>query len=281
MARPKFEPTNEDKKIAQKYKDLRESMIKKNGKKFSYRDLAIALINEPNYAARIFEIESASAQPSIRDMKLYHDYFKVPYEYLLGETNSLNYENMVIGKDLGLSDEVINAFKLWKSESPKCNIVFVLNQIFKLGYGYSFFNVLNHYFYGECNEIQIRELNRFGMNYVKSSEISAIGNDITKVISISKSDLEYIFQHKLYDFLADIKKKLKENKFECESEMYNGFDTNACLSEHYNDLDGIINDKDFTEYLSKIRRNTNGLHSTTKTKRRQNLVHNKGSKGQR
>ena len=67
--------------------------------------------------------------------------------------------------------------------------------------------------------------------------------------------------------LKEIKQELKIKGLECESELYNGFDTNACISEFYENLDDTITDKDFTEYLKKIRSSNNGKHSTKKKQR--------------
>ena len=203
---------------------------------------------------QISELENGKRLPSINELKAYSRFFNVPMEYLLGESDSRYYKNMMASKDLGLSDEVVNALKLWIEKSPKCNIVFVLNQIFKIGYGYSFLNALSHYFYGECSGLFVSE----GFSLYSDDKIQAIGNDGIKSILINKNDIEYIFQQKLYDLLKEIKQELKTKKLECKSELYNGFDTNACLSEFYKNLDETISDKDFAKYLSKIRSYENG-----------------------
>ncbi|GBF22917.1 hypothetical protein tpqmel_0321 [Candidatus Gastranaerophilus sp. (ex Termes propinquus)] len=111
MARPKFIPTKEDRKIAKKFKALRISQRKENGKTFTYRDLAIALTGEVNYSTRIFDIEATSAQPSLRDLKLYRSYFNTSYEYLLGETEVMRPEDVDISKKLGLSGDAIRGIK--------------------------------------------------------------------------------------------------------------------------------------------------------------------------
>ena len=46
--------------------------------------------------------------PSFETIKAYHDYFKVPYETLLGESEAMEVQNVSISKETGLSDEAIN-----------------------------------------------------------------------------------------------------------------------------------------------------------------------------
>lgn len=265
MARVKY------KTIKERFRALREELNTYE------KDCTQDMLSKQIYIQKpqISELENGKRLPSINELKAYSRFFNAPMEYLLGESDSRDYNNTMTTKELGLSDEVINALKLWKEKSPKCNIIYVLNQIFKLGYGYSFFNALSRYFYGECNKFL---MSGKGFKMLTDNKVQIVGKDLSKSTTLTNKGVERIYQYELYDLLSEIKKQLKENKFECESEMYNGFDTNACLSEHYNDLDEIINDKDFAEYINSIRRNTNGLHSTTKTKKRQNLVHNKGSK---
>ena len=221
---------------------------------------------------QISELENGKRLPSINELKAYSKFFNVPMEYFIGESDSRYYNNITTTKDLGLSDDVVNALKLWKEKAPKCNIIFILNQIFKIGYGYSFLNALSHYFYGVCREIQMTEYKTEGeilkFNEIKGNSINILGESSAKLSSINKKDIEYIFQQKLYDLLSIIKKELNTQGLECESELYNGFDSNACLSEFYENLDETITDKKFVEYLNNIRSIKNGKHSTKKKQRR-------------
>lgn len=207
---------------------------------------------------QISELENGKRLPSINELLAYSRRFKAPMEYLLGMTNNRYYQNITTGNKLGLSDEVINALKLWIEKSPKCNIIFILNHIFKIGYGYAFLNALSHYFYGECSGLLVTD----ECSLFTEKDIQAIGKDFAKSITINKKDLEYIFQQKLYDLLSEIKKKLKTDNFQCESELYNGFDSDAYLSEYCEDIDNTINDNDLKKYLNKIRSTQNGTCST-------------------
>ncbi len=48
---------------------------------------------------------------SIYTLKRYHEYFDVPYETLLGESDALKRENVDISSELGLTDEAIDTIK--------------------------------------------------------------------------------------------------------------------------------------------------------------------------
>ncbi len=50
-------------------------------------------------------------EPSLNTIRAYHDYFKVPYNTLLGESSSLVEQNVKINQELGLSDECISTIK--------------------------------------------------------------------------------------------------------------------------------------------------------------------------
>lgn len=61
--------------------------------------------------SRISQLERGNCTPSFAELVAYHDRFKVPYEYLFGESTSRHYENQTISKELGLSDDAIYKLK--------------------------------------------------------------------------------------------------------------------------------------------------------------------------
>lgn len=83
---------------------LRKELVE-NGKELTQKQLSKKIgISQK----RISNLENGK-EPSISEMKAYHDFFNVPYEYLLGELGATRYhENLRIGKELGLSDKAIN-----------------------------------------------------------------------------------------------------------------------------------------------------------------------------
>lgn len=90
--------------LGEKFKGLREEILNDKGKVCTQRELAKIL--EIPYS-RICDIEKGNRPASITELKAYKSYFNAPYEYMLGETENRHYENMLIGKDLGLSDDAI------------------------------------------------------------------------------------------------------------------------------------------------------------------------------
>jgi len=55
--------------------------------------------------------------PDIYNFQKLVEFFGIPYEYLLGDTNSRAKENIDISNNLGLSDEAIETLKNWVKES--------------------------------------------------------------------------------------------------------------------------------------------------------------------
>jgi transcriptional regulator with XRE-family HTH domain len=107
------------KSVKEIYRELRikNTYNSDKDKYFTVRELAKKMTDDESYSSRISQIENGSAKPSIADMKYYHRYFKVPYEYLLGETINPNYENMTLSNELGLSDEAIQRLKKYNELS--------------------------------------------------------------------------------------------------------------------------------------------------------------------
>ena len=62
-------------------------------------------------APKISELENGRRNASLSELKAYHKYFNVPYEYLLGESKSRHYENMALSDELGLTGDSIEHLK--------------------------------------------------------------------------------------------------------------------------------------------------------------------------
>lgn len=258
------------KTIGNRYKYLREEHTQnnKNGKWMTTRELSIAMTGYEHYASDISRIENSKREPNIKDLQIYHKYFKtlIPnfsYEFLLGETDSLEYTNITISKDLGLSEDVINALKFWSEEEPHCNIIFVLNHIFKLGYGYVFLSALCHYFYSINPDLKMSQwkMNKKGVlchNKLEGNSISLLSDENECIAQIEIKDVEYIFQQKLYKVLSTIRESLKEKNLQCKPFNYNGFTKETfygltCLSGIRDIELSSMNDSDFQKLLKKIR----------------------------
>jgi|GEM_PF-3162116 len=216
---------------------------------------------------QISELENGKRLPSINELQAYSKFFNTPMEYLLGTKNSRYYENMLSSEDLGLSDEVINALKFWLKESPKCNIVYILNHIFKIGYGYPLLNALSHYFYCAGIEFQLfqREdsIKQEDENDIRhwcarrNNKVSVLTSKEGRIAEIRIEDIEYIFQEKLYKLLSKIREELKKEKMQCETCFYDGFDEEIYMNLEAIpfdfDANKITNDTEFMEYLKNLR----------------------------
>ncbi|MCI8586451.1 MAG: helix-turn-helix transcriptional regulator [Lachnospiraceae bacterium] len=96
------------------FKKLRMEKNPSEMEDFKGKDLA----KELGIAApKISELENGKRKASLSELQAYHNYFNVPYEYLLGESKSRHYENMVVSDEIGLSSESIETIKKIK-ENP-------------------------------------------------------------------------------------------------------------------------------------------------------------------
>ncbi len=71
--------------LGERYKELRTSVKDESGNPISVKDFAAKCVNLQ--APRISELENNKREMSLTELKAYHEYFNVSFEYLLGETN--------------------------------------------------------------------------------------------------------------------------------------------------------------------------------------------------
>lgn len=85
------------------YKGLRQTLKDENGNTVSIKALAEKM---GLAASRISELENNKREMSLTELKAYHKYFKVSFEYLLGETDiqSANEDIQTVCKVTGLSE---------------------------------------------------------------------------------------------------------------------------------------------------------------------------------
>lgn len=88
------------------FRELR-SRYDTDEKEFSAKELSKKIGLSPKVISVLENSEKNGHEPTLTELKAYHKEFNVPYEYLLGETNSSFYENQTINKELGLSDKSI------------------------------------------------------------------------------------------------------------------------------------------------------------------------------
>ena len=96
--------------------DLNEQRLDENKPTLRAQDLA-KIFKQMSPTVKISDgtmsnIENGHIHPSFEVLKCYHDYFKVPYETLMGEGGiAKKPEHMIASAELGLSDEALDTIK--------------------------------------------------------------------------------------------------------------------------------------------------------------------------
>jgi DNA-binding XRE family transcriptional regulator len=162
---------------------------------------------------QISDLENGKRLPSITELMAYSKRFKAPMEYLLGMSDNRNYENMVVGQELGLSDEAIATLKFWKQ--------------YQFG-GYS--NILNILLAIEDKFAILQRIDEYCFSNPKEFVI-AKSDKITRVQELSVldtgGDSYSLHVNHLKDFLLlsiqseikELKKYLQENNITREKTM--------------------------------------------------------------
>ncbi|MBQ3311981.1 helix-turn-helix transcriptional regulator [bacterium] len=213
------------KTIGDKFKFLRQELTEgdgKNGKSMSLRELANAISNLKEFPktrkeyshSRIERIENNKSDPTILDLKLYHTYFDVPYEFLLGETDSLEYENLRSYDDLGLSDKSINRLIYINTPENKQKIYLdLINCIFDSGLDERFFSLLTEYFFGDIKKEDIgstfkdSDTTKFEINIVVNK------NKIIRKEALSIEEVNSIYKNALFEKLNELKNNFKNKGY--------------------------------------------------------------------
>lgn len=108
-------------------------------------------------APKISELEHGR-NASLSELQKYHNYFHVPYEYLLGENESPYYEYMIASKELGLSGDAIKAIQNLtqnKTLSRLLNIIiekYISDLLVEISYGTTYMELLNEHYAGGYNK---------------------------------------------------------------------------------------------------------------------------------
>ena len=188
--------------VGERFKELRESLDKINGK-CTQEELAKEL---GICKAQISNIESGKRTPSLNELIKYSDKFKVPIEYLLGKIDTKSYKNVNIGYYLGLNDKAIEWLK--KGKQNDFSLVTVLNNICEINYATEFFTDLLEYFIKD-NTSFTRKPKLF-VGEIDDKEKTIIGE------MISVNTLKELTKLKLYQTLATMKNIFDKKGFECK-----------------------------------------------------------------
>jgi transcriptional regulator with XRE-family HTH domain len=95
------------------FRELR-SRYDTEAKEFTARELSTKINLSPKVISVLENKGNKGHEPTIAELKAYHKEFNVPYEYLMGESNSSTYENQTLSKQLGLSDKAIEVLRYYK-----------------------------------------------------------------------------------------------------------------------------------------------------------------------
>ena len=197
-----------------RYKDLRlQTCNDKKDRCYTVRELADLMTGatKSSYYSRISQIESGDVKPSPADMRYYHNYFNVSYEYLMGDSDNKYYENYSLGKEFNISDDVIKTLRRWKKEEDCINYIPFLNQLFSMNDTFDSFIIDFHrYIFGKPtafieyktgkNGETVRERTR------KSIQVANEKDDIECELAVEHT--EYIYERKLLDTMTNLKKEM-------------------------------------------------------------------------
>ncbi len=97
--------------LGERYKALRLSVKDESGQPISIKDFASNCVNLQS--PRISELENNRREMSLTELKAYHDYFDVSFEYLLGETDvkAVDTDIQTASIVTGLSEEAVELLK--------------------------------------------------------------------------------------------------------------------------------------------------------------------------
>lgn len=175
---------------------------------------------------QISELENGKRLPSISELKVYHRYFNVPMEYLLGELDCRDYEYLEKSTQTGLSDKTIKRLKILKESVPNYN--HILNFLIESNHFGKLLQVLHNYFFFEFDYPQ--------MYKITGGEIANISINVGDLdfgnYMLRVDDLMNIHKQIIYNTLTDIKNELKEKKgFDLPESFKTKESLNCCVKK--------------------------------------------------
>ncbi len=137
-----------------------------NGDKISYKSVSMQKLAElfskkieDKYdASKISRLENTKAEVNILDLYLYHEHYKVSYNYLMGETKNKKEQYNGAWEKYGLSDKTLDILKYFVASKKYEKELIVLNEIFESGIVQPLLDALYDYFHNDYEK-------RFPPNY--------------------------------------------------------------------------------------------------------------------
>jgi len=158
---------------------------------------------------QISELENGKREPSIKELKAYSKYFKVPMEYLLGMSDSRYYENINIAGELGLSDEAISYLKdrqelQTKLDAPPMNTD-VINLLLSTGEGLSLLNRIYLFLFFNPDTFEMTVGNKGPCH----SDLILVKDVDNNCVKLSINDVESFITIDIQNSLRQIKNHVK------------------------------------------------------------------------
>ncbi len=215
--------------LGERYKKLRETVKDENGNKVNTRYFAENCVHIAQ--SRVSELENNKREMSLTELKAYHEYFHISFEYLLGETDikTSNLDIAAISKYTGLSElSIINLHKIQQQSQGE-----YINQKFKSDIDNSLIDAdgyktkLDNMLFGnpELKEKLDNHVSDFAHNTLSNQMADELKEAVTMWACIySKQD--------------DVRYFSKKNKYEAKLII--------------NTLNQIIDNKDFYEFLFNV-----------------------------
>lgn len=198
----KINPTY--RKIGERLKQLRE-----NANKTQQEMADIVHVTD----AQICYIEKGQWAPSIEVLKAYNKEFKVPFEYLLCNSNNREYGNIDVGYQLGLGDKFIERLKFMNNvRNNQKKYLDMINFIFTLGIDFELWETLYNYFFTDFTDELFKgkphKILGGELVDIKCSLEMSLGNIEPTNYLIPLRNLDSLNKQMLLDRLQNIKEEL-------------------------------------------------------------------------
>lgn len=134
------------------FKRLRMEYPTKSGQPLSLRGLE-ALFDKKVAFTHISDLEHGNT-PSLAQLKTYHDFFNVSYDYLLGATSDKNYDNFMQHKDIIQTIDYISK----SNDETDQKISEVLENLLTTDKGYAILFYLSKYLNDEISGVSMAQI---------------------------------------------------------------------------------------------------------------------------
>lgn len=161
---------------------------------------------------QISNLENGKREPSISELKAYSSCLKIPMEYLLGLSNSKEYESLDVSLKYGLSDRALQRLKYMYNDEEDKKYIELINAIFASGCDRELWRCLYDYIYDDYQNYLPENYKPTGGDLIEA-EIKLTGGNIDlgrRLLPIN--DLNSINKQVLMDKLQEFKDRLNKKE---------------------------------------------------------------------